>query len=77
MVGCGLDKLEWSKVRKLISDAFQGIDIEIKVYTMEGPSNTKEGKKSMEYNKDEIHASKSKAEIILIPKSNFIYIYLK
>ena len=28
-IGCGLDKLEWSKVRKLIEDYFEDLDIEI------------------------------------------------
>ena len=31
MIGCGLDKLEWSKVRDLIDDIFRGMDIKILV----------------------------------------------
>jgi hypothetical protein len=30
-IGCGLDKLEWSKVREIIKDIFKDMDIEILV----------------------------------------------
>lgn len=30
-IGCGLDRLEWEKVQKIIQDAFAGMDIEITV----------------------------------------------
>ena len=28
-IGCGLDKLEWSKVKAIIEEVFAGTDIEI------------------------------------------------
>ena len=31
LIGCGLDKLEWSKVSKMIKDIFEDTDIEILV----------------------------------------------
>ena len=31
-IGCGLDRLEWNKVRNIIIDIFKDIDIEIVVY---------------------------------------------
>ena len=31
IIGCGLDRLEWDKVSKIIKDVFQGEDIEILV----------------------------------------------
>lgn len=30
-IGCGLDKLEWHMVRKLIEDVFRDVDVEIKI----------------------------------------------
>jgi O-acetyl-ADP-ribose deacetylase (regulator of RNase III) len=30
-IGCGLDKLQWSKVREIICDVFKDVDIEILV----------------------------------------------
>lgn len=30
-IGCGLDRLQWSKVREIIQEAFKDIDIEIEV----------------------------------------------
>lgn len=33
-IGCGLDKLEWSKVRKIIFDVFDGTDVEILVCSL-------------------------------------------
>ena len=31
LIGCGLDKLKWEKVRKIIIDTFNDTDIEILV----------------------------------------------
>lgn len=31
VIGCGLDRLEWNKVKDLIDDIFRGMDIEILV----------------------------------------------
>lgn len=31
VIGCGLDRLEWVKVKDLIDDVFRGVDIEILV----------------------------------------------
>lgn len=31
VIGCGLDRLEWNKVKDLIDDLFRGMDIEILV----------------------------------------------
>ena len=31
LIGCGLDKLKWGKVRKIIIDTFNDTDIEILV----------------------------------------------
>lgn len=36
MIGCGLDKLEWDKVSKIIKDVFADTDIEILVCIKEG-----------------------------------------
>lgn len=33
-IGCGLDKLEWGRVRSLILRVFQGVPLRITVYTM-------------------------------------------
>lgn len=33
-IGCGLDKLEWSKVRKIIFDVFESTDVEILVCSL-------------------------------------------
>jgi O-acetyl-ADP-ribose deacetylase (regulator of RNase III) len=33
-IGCGLDKLEWSIVKKLISETFSGTNIVINVYSL-------------------------------------------
>ena len=30
-IGCGLDKLQWEKVRKIIKEEFKDLDIEIEV----------------------------------------------
>lgn len=34
LIGCGLDKLNWSDVKELIEEAFDGCDIEITVYML-------------------------------------------
>ena len=31
-IGCGLDKLEWPKVEKIIKEVFGDTDMQIKVY---------------------------------------------
>ena len=31
LIGCGLDKLEWSKVKKIIEEAFKDQDIDIQI----------------------------------------------
>lgn len=30
-IGCGLDRLQWSKVREIIKEEFKDLDIEIEV----------------------------------------------
>lgn len=30
-IGCGLDRLQWGKVREIIQDKFKDLDIEIEV----------------------------------------------
>ena len=30
-IGCGLDRLQWGRVREIIQDVFNGIDIEIEI----------------------------------------------
>ena len=30
-IGCGLDKLQWSKVREIIKDEFKDVDIQIEI----------------------------------------------
>lgn len=32
-IGCGIDKLEWSKVKQLLHDVFEGEAVEITVYS--------------------------------------------
>lgn len=32
-IGCGLDKLDWKRVSRIINDIFQDSDIEITIYT--------------------------------------------
>lgn len=34
-IGCGLDKLEWSKVRRIIEEKFEECDIEILVCSID------------------------------------------
>ena len=31
-IGCGLDKLEWKNVKKIVEEVFEGTNIEIKVF---------------------------------------------
>lgn len=33
-IGCGIDKLEWEKVKKILYDVFDGEMVEIVVYTL-------------------------------------------
>jgi len=39
-IGCGLDKLDWSKVRSIIEDIFEDVDCEIVVMYLEEKSTT-------------------------------------
>ena len=39
-IGCGLDKLEWPKVRQILTDVFKDLNFKITVYSLE------KGKKS-------------------------------
>ena len=32
LIGCGLDKLEWKKVKRIIIDVFQDLDLDIFIY---------------------------------------------
>ena len=39
VIGCGLDRLEWSKVSEIIKEVFEGTDIEILVCKLSHPIN--------------------------------------
>lgn len=41
LIGCGLDKLEWSKVKELIQHIFDRVDIEITIYIKDTHRTTK------------------------------------
>ncbi|PRP89190.1 polynucleotide kinase 3-phosphatase [Planoprotostelium fungivorum] len=44
LLGCGLDHLQWGKVREMIKEVFEGTAVHMKVYTLPSKNDKKGGK---------------------------------